>query len=73
VSAARAKPRWDAGDLIVGLYFAALSLAFWLRRAWITSRRGVRPLVAGYLYALAGALAVGGMLILADIVSAGRL
>ena len=27
--AAAVRPRWDVGDLIVGLYFAAVSLLLW--------------------------------------------
>ena len=38
VHAGAAKPRWDTGDLLVGLYFAVLSLLLWGRAAQV--RRG---------------------------------
>jgi len=67
------QPHRETGDVLAGLYFAALSLVFWARAAWIQSGRAARPTVRGYAAALAVGLTTGGVLVLADIVSAGQL
>ena len=61
------------GDLLVGLYFASLSLLLWLRSVWIVRARAVRSSGLGHLIALALGLGIGGTLIAADIITAGRL
>ena len=73
LSATANQPKRDTGDLVVGLYFAALSLLFWARASWIDRGRTVMPRVRGYATALTIGLGTGGLLVAADIVSAGRL
>jgi hypothetical protein len=62
--------RWGSGDLLVGLYFAALSLLFWARARWIRTGRAIGPTARGYVAALA--LGAGGVLVVIDVLSAGR-
>ena len=71
--AALAKQRQETGDLVTGLYFAAVSFVFWMRAASIRLGWSRAPAVNGYVAALAAALAVGGMLVVADVVTAGAL
>jgi hypothetical protein len=73
LSAMAAEPRRDTGDLLVGLYFAALNLYFWARASWIQRGRTIMPSVGGYAAALAIGLGTGGLLVAADIISGGRL
>lgn len=73
LSATANQPQRDTGDLVVGLYFAALSLWFWARASWNHRGRTIMPSVGGYAAALTIGLGTGGLLVAADIVSAGRL
>jgi hypothetical protein len=73
LSATAHQPQRDAGDLLVGLYFAALSLLFWARASWIQRGRTITPSIRGYAAALVIGLGTGGLLVAADIVSGGRL
>lgn len=73
LSATATEPRRDTGDVLAGLYFAALSLLFWARARWIQSGRAIMPSVRGYAAALVIGLGAGGLLVAADIISAGRL
>lgn len=66
-----ATPRWDKGDLVVGLYLVVLSLLFWLRATQLRRGRGCTPSAARVI-ALICALAVGGLLSTLDIVTAGK-
>lgn len=68
-----ATPSWDRGDLLVGLYFAALSLLLWARSAWIRRGRSITPGTSGHLAALAVGLGAGAALMVADIATSGRL
>ena len=61
------------GDLVVGLYFASVSLLFWLRSVSLTRGRAVKPSGNGYLIAMTLGLGIGGVLIAADVLTAGRL
>lgn len=73
VRARLATPRWDTGDLLVGLYFAALSLLSWLHAV----RAGEPPARARSVrlrrWALLLGIAVGALLALADITTSGAL
>ena len=69
--AAVARQRKETGDLLTGLYFAAVSLVFWMRAASIRLGWSRAQSVSGYLVALAGALAVGSVLVIADLATAG--
>ena len=71
--AASGNPRWERGDLIVGLYFATISLIHWVRAVWIGSGRAVMPSVRGYAIALATTFGIGVGLVIADVLSVGRL
>ena len=61
------------GDLVVGLYFASVSLLFWLRSVSLTRGRAVKPSGNGYMIAMTLGLGIGGVLIAADVLTAGRL
>lgn len=63
----------DTGDLLMGLYFAALSLLLWARAIWIQRKRAIMPSVRRHVAALVVGLGTGGLLVAADIVSGGRL
>ena len=69
--AAVAKQRQETGDLLTGLYFAAVSLVFWMRAASIRLGWSRGQSVSGYIVALAAALAVGSILVIADVATAG--
>jgi hypothetical protein len=66
-----ATPRWDKGDLIAALYLAVLSLLFWLRATQIRRGRGCAPSAARVIALVCG-LAVGGLLLALDILTAGK-
>ena len=56
VRAGSANPRWDTGDLLVGLHFAVLSLLFWGRAARV--RRGGATTPSAAIHARARSLPV---------------
>ena len=67
VRAGSAQPRWDTGDLLVGLYFAGLSLLFWARGARLQRLRGIERSAAVLITSLAVGLGIGGVVVLIDI------
>ena len=67
VRAGSGQPRWDTGDLLVGLYFAGLSLLFWVRGARVECLRGIERSAAVLITSLAVGLGIGGVLVLIDI------
>lgn len=72
IRAQASTPSWDTGDLLVGLYFATLSLVFWLGAIWV--RQG--PAGAFRRLRLAGlvvGVGLGGVLALLDVVTNGVL
>jgi EmrB/QacA subfamily drug resistance transporter len=73
VRAAADRPRWDTGDLLLGLWFAGLSLLYWGRAAAIDRARAISPSIAFGVVVLALGLGVGGALLVTDIATAGRL
>lgn len=73
IRAGLATPPWDTGDLLVGLYFAVLSLLFWLRAIRLTEGPAREPSVYLRWAALLLGLGVGGLLVLVDIATGGGL
>jgi hypothetical protein len=71
VRAAADRSRWDTGDLLLGLWFAGLSLLCWGRAAAIDRGRAISPSIAFGVVALG--LGVGGALLVTDIATAGQL
>ena len=71
VRAGLATPRWDTGDLLVGLYFAALSLPLWLRAMRLTGRRAHELFTRPHRTAVLLGLAVGGPLPILDLATGG--
>jgi hypothetical protein len=71
--AAVAKPRWDTGDLIVGSYFAALSLLLWTQSARIRLARSTAPFTRNVQVALGVALCLVCLLAAIDIATRGVL
>ena len=73
VRARLATPRWDPGDLLVGLYFAALSLLSWLHAVCGGEPPARARSVRLRRWALLLGIAVGALLALADITTSGAL
>lgn len=71
--AAATRPRWDAGDLIVGLYFAAVSLLLWAQSARIRFARSTVPFTRNVQIALGVAFGLGVLLGVVDIATRGVL
>lgn len=71
VRAGSATPRWDPGDLLVGVYFLSLSLLFWIRAAQLRRGRGYEGSAARTI-ALVTGLGVGAVLVLMDMLTAGH-
>ena len=73
VRAGSAQPRWDTRDLLVGLYFAGLSLLFWVRGSKVERLRGIERSAAVLITSVAVGLGIAGVLVLIDIGAAVRL
>jgi asparagine N-glycosylation enzyme membrane subunit Stt3 len=70
--AAVASPRWDTGDLLVAVYFAAASLMLWGQSARIRHARSMAPFTMIVAVALGVAFALGLLLALVDLAKHGR-
>ena len=73
VLAATSSPRWDVGDLLVGVYFAAVSLMLWVQSARIRLARSAAPFTRPVMTALGIALGVGVFLMVADLATHGAI
>ena len=73
VLAAVSSPRWDVGDLLVAVYFAAVSLVLWGRGARIRRASSTAPFTTTVAVALGVALAVGLLLAVVDVATRGSL
>jgi len=71
--AAVASPRWDVGDLLVAVYFAAASLMLWGQSARISRARSMAPFTMIVAVALGVAFALGLILTIADLATGGSL
>jgi len=71
--AAVASPRWDVGDLLVAVYFAAVSLMLWGQSARIRRTRSLAPFTMIVAVALGVAFASGLLLAIADLATGGSL
>ncbi|MGB0091290.1 MAG: hypothetical protein WBP81_01935 [Solirubrobacteraceae bacterium] len=60
--AAATRPRWDVGDLILGSYFAAVSLLLWAQSARIRLARSTVPFTRNVQIALGLAFGLGVLL-----------
>ena len=65
--------RWGAGDLVVGVYFAAISLLLWAQSARIRLARSTAPFTRTVGVALAVALCVGVLLGALDVATGGAI
>ena len=63
--------RWDTGDLVVGAYFAAVSLLLWTQSARIMIARSAAPFTRAASVALAVTLSVGVLLGAVDVATGG--
>jgi hypothetical protein len=63
--------RWDVGDLVVGVYFAAISLLLWTQGARIRLARSAAPFTRTVSLALVVALCLGALLGALDVVTGG--
>ena len=72
IHAATAEPRWDTGDLLVGLYFALLSLLLWAFSTWLTRNRLALSPNGMRVISVALGIGVGTVLVLIDIATSGR-
>ena len=73
VLAAVTRPRWDVGDLLIAVYFAAVSLLLWGQGARIRRARSQAPFTTTVAAALGVAFAVGLLLAVADVATRGSL
>lgn len=73
VASVRATRVWDIGDLIVGLYFAVLSLLFWARAAIGERGRIDKSQIIPYSVVLGVTFGVGAILLALDVASSGAL
>ena len=64
---------WDTGDLIVGVYFAAISLLVWAQSARIRLARSTAPFTRAVGLALAAAFCVGVLLGALDVATGGAI
>jgi hypothetical protein len=64
---------WDAGDLVVGVYFAAMSLLLWIQSARIRLTRSAAPFKRGVSIALAVAFCAGVLLGAVDVATGGAI
>jgi hypothetical protein len=71
--AALASSPWDVGDLLVAVYFAAVSLMLWGQSARIRRARSMAPFTMIVAVALGVAFALGTLLAIADLASGGSL
>ena len=71
--AAASRPRWDVGDLIVGCYFAAVSLLLWAQSARIRLARSTVPFTRHVQIALGVAFGLGVLLGVVDVGTHGAL
>ncbi len=71
--AAATSPRWDVGDLLVGVYFAAVSLMLWAQSARIRLARSTAPFTHTVAIVLGAAFALGVLLAVVDISTHGAL
>ena len=65
--------RWDTGDLVVGVYFAAISLLLWAQSARIRLARSTAPFTRTVGLALAAAFCVGVLLGAVDVATGGAI
>lgn len=63
--------RWDVGDLVVGVYFATVSLLLWTQGARIRLMRSAPPFTRTVSVALVVALCVGVLLGALDVATGG--
>ena len=71
--AAATSPPWDVGDLVVGLYFVAVSLTLWAQSARIRLTRSTAPFTRNVEIALGVALGLGVLLAVVDLATGGAL
>ena len=62
---------WDPGDLVVGIYFAAISLLLWVQSARIRLAGSMAPFTRTVRVALAVAFCVGVFLGAVDVITGG--
>ncbi len=65
--------RWDTGDLVVGIYFAAISLVLWTQSARIRLAHSTAPFTRTIGLTLAVALCVGVLLGAVDVATGGAI
>lgn len=65
--------RWDAGDLVVGIYFAATSLLLWAQSSRIRLARSAAPFTRTVGVTLAVAFCVGALLGAVDVATGGAI
>ena len=65
--------RWAAGDLVVGVYFAAISLLLWAQSARIRLARSTAPFTRAVGLTLAVAFCVGVLLGAVDVATGGAI
>ena len=68
-----AAARWDTGDLVVGIYFAAISLLLWAQSARIRIARSTAPFSRTVRITLGMAFCVGVLLGALDVVTGGAI
>jgi hypothetical protein len=68
-----ASPRWDVGDLLVAVYFAAASLMLWVQSARIRRARSMAPFTMIVAVALGVAFVLGLLLAIVDLATRGSL
>ena len=73
VLAAVSSPHWDVGDLLIAVYFAAMSLMLWGQGARIRCVRSRAPFTTTVAGALAVAFALGLVLAVVDVATGGSL
>jgi hypothetical protein len=71
--AAVASPRWGVGDLLVAVYFAAVSLMLWGQSARIRRARSMVPFTMIVAVALGLAFVLGLLLVIVDLATGGSL
>ncbi len=71
--AAALDPHWDVGDLLVVVYFAAVSLALWGQSARIGLARSTAPFTPIVAVAFGAAFAIGLVLVIVDLATRGSL
>jgi hypothetical protein len=73
VLGATSNPHWEVGDLLVGVYFAAVSLMLWGQSARIRLNRAAAPFTRPVITALGIALGVGVFLMVVDLATHGAI